>query len=97
MLDGTYELTVKIPFKRLSGVATIVTHGDGATVTVEGEGLSHTCEGTCEGDSFSFADEVDSPFGRMSFSLAGTVVGDHLDAECVTMLGTFKASGTRVA
>ena len=36
MLDGTYNMTVHIPFNKIMGTATLVTDGDAVDVTLEG-------------------------------------------------------------
>lgn len=96
MVDGTYNVTLKIPFGALKGVVTLTTAEDGvcsASLTLQGQ--TQQAEGTASGDSFSFAGEADTPLGAMSYQITGTADGQTIDATAKTKVGNLKVTGSR--
>lgn len=96
MVDGTYNVTLKIPFGALKGVVTLATAEDGtclASLTLQGQTQQVT--GVANGDSFSFAGEADTPLGAMSYQITGTADGQTLAATAKTKVGNLQVTGAR--
>lgn len=96
MVDGTYNVTLKIPFGALKGVVTLVTAEGGAcSASLTLQGQTQQATGTASGNSFSFAGEADTPLGTMSYQITGTADGQTLAATAKTKVGDLKVTGTR--
>lgn len=95
MVDGTYRVTVRVPFSPVRGTAVLEAEGSQLRASVDAGGMTLSAVGTVAGDSFSFAGEEATPMGRLAYQISGTVKGDALTAFCKTRLGTFRVTGTR--
>lgn len=95
MVDGTYDVTLKVLFTKQQGVVTLASDGGTCTATVDAMGNTQTFEGTVQGDSFSFSGEVAGPTGDIAYEVTGTANGETLDAQAKTPLGNLKITGKR--
>lgn len=93
MIDGSYDVTLKILFTTQKGIVTLTSSGDACTATVEALGTTQTFKGSARGDSFSFTGELEGPTGMVSYEVEGTADGRSLNAQAKTSLGTLKITG----
>ena len=98
MVDGTYAVEVKTPLGFKSGTISVATEGDQATVSIDAPVLGKkTLKGTASDDSF----EVEGVwkllmFGKVEYSVKGTVYGDDLALDIHTSKGSTKTVGVRI-
>lgn len=95
MVDGTYNVTVKIPFGALDGTVTLSSEGGACTAQLELNGVRQQAEGTVTGEDFAFGGTADTPLGALSYDISGTADGETLSAVAKTKMGSFTIAGTR--
>lgn len=95
MIDGTYDVTVKILFTTQKGLVTLTSDGDTCTATVDAMGNAQTFTGTVQENAFSFSGEVNGPTGEIAYEVTGTADGETLAAQAKTPLGNLKIAGKR--
>ncbi|MBR2836520.1 MAG: hypothetical protein IKE43_12535 [Coriobacteriales bacterium] len=97
MLDGKYDITIHVPFHKITGTVTFKTSKDGLSAELESMGKAKKAVGTFKDNAFSFEGDINSPLGATSVKLDGKVEGDDLNAQAITKFGTFKVTGKRKA
>lgn len=95
MVDGTYDVTVRIPFGTMRGTVMLASDGSACTATVQVDEKSQQADGTVEGDSFAFGGEAETPLGRLHYDIEGTADGETLSAVAKTKVGNLRISGRR--
>lgn len=94
LIDGTYDVTVKILFTTQNGAVTLTSNGEACTATVDAMGSTQTFEGAVQDNSFSFNGELDGPTGKVAYEVTGTANGKTLTAQAKTPLGNLKIAGS---
>ncbi|MDO4399707.1 MAG: hypothetical protein Q4D27_02020 [Coriobacteriia bacterium] len=97
MIDGTYQISLRLPAAHHDGAVVLSTSGNAvdANFIIDGIGGLRT-KGTHDGDSFLLRGAVNLyQFGRVTYRIDGLVAGDVLKATCTTDRGTFDVAGTR--
>lgn len=98
MLDGNYEVEVKLPFFGWKKVhmALVSTSGHSFEATISLDGKSQTLVGQADGDAFSASGDVSLPMGINRFDISGAVLGDLLSGSVRTNIGSFELRGKRL-
>ena len=97
MIDGTYKISVDVPFGRKDGTIVLRTEGDTAIGDIDAPivGKQHI-EGHAEGDTFTAEGSGKIKLvGKVDFTLKGIVSGDNLHIDIDSNKGEFKLDGVR--
>ena len=98
MLDGTYAFEVNTPLGSKTGKISLAQQGDRVKVAIDAPVLGKkTLEGTADGDSFAVEGVWKLlMFGKVEYSVKGTLYGDDLALDVHTSKGSTKAVGVRI-
>jgi hypothetical protein len=96
-IDGTYQITVKIPLKPQEGTLILKTEGEALSGCLSNatDQLEFT-GGKAYGNEFEFTLQVKGPIGMIKFIVSGTVEGDKIFAMSKTPFGRVKIEGERL-
>lgn len=93
---GTYRITAQTPMGRQQGSITYQTNGTGLTGTATALGQTvQVRNGRVDGNRFSHAVRINTPFGQMNGQAAGVVEGDAISGVFKLPLGSIRFQGTR--
>lgn len=94
-LDGTWNVTVNTPMGQQQITMELRTSGGVLAGTMSGAMGSAPISGTADGDSFSFASNITTPF-PINIEVSGTAAGDALSGQVKTQgFGSFPMTGAR--
>ncbi|MDR3309817.1 MAG: hypothetical protein LBS90_00515 [Oscillospiraceae bacterium] len=91
MSDETYNLVISTPMGDLEGSVTLTINGGALSGTFAFMGGKQPfSDGTIDGDgNIAFAGDIDSPLGKMPYSVSGTLKDGKLEAAARTAQGNF--------
>lgn len=98
MLDGIYDIESDTPLGVQRGTAVISTsEGGRASASIDMGSLGRdTLTGTHDGDTFRTSGERRQfPFGKVAYTISGSVTGDSLNAHLSSRVADFDITGTR--
>jgi hypothetical protein len=96
-VDGTYQITVKIPLKPQEGTLLLKAEGEALSGSLNNatDHLEFT-GGKAQGNKFEFTLQVKGPIGMIKFVVSGTVEGGKIFALSKTPFGRVKIEGERL-
>lgn len=87
-IDGTYNVSVKIPTGEKKGKFIFMTDGDTLTGSLESPaGVSPIQNGVVKGDEFEFQFDAKSPMGTLKLTVKGRVNDNALTGQLASPLG----------
>ena len=97
MIDGTYKITVDVPFGRKDGTIVLRTQGDTVFADIDAPVVGkQSVQGRASGDTFTAQGSGKIAFvGNIGYTLQGEVAGDKLYVDIRSNKGNFKLEGVR--
>jgi hypothetical protein len=99
MIDGTYNVEAKTPLGKKAGTIVLATEDNVCNAELSVAGKTAHLKGTVDGENVTFegSTKMPFPFGKVNYTLVGTVEGDNLHGTCKTKKFSFEINGTRVS
>ena len=98
MIDGTYTISIDVPFGHKEGTVTLRTEGNTVYADLDAPMVGkRQLEGRCEGDTFTAEGSGKIKLvGNIDYTLEGKVSGDDLHIDIHSNKGEFTLEGTRI-
>lgn len=95
-VDGSFNITVYTPMGPQRSKVTFKTAGNALSGTSENPMAGVTAfAGTVNGNEVQWAENVNTPMGPLKIDFKGTVDGDKISGQAVTMFGPSPFDGVR--
>ena len=95
-VGGKYNISLKTPFGVLNALLELLENGTNLSgKIVSGERETAFDGGKIDGNNFSFSSTIQTPMGKISSHVTGSVVGDKLEGAASIPFGSVKIDGER--
>lgn len=96
-MDGLYEITVKTPMGDMKGNLKLTCNGDNLSGYIETMGKRNNFSGgKVNGNRFSISGRINASIANIQYDIQGEVMGNILNINAKTNMGSFKLQGKRI-
>lgn len=96
-MDGLYEVAVKTPMGEIKGNVKLVTSGNELSGYIETMGKRNNFSGgRVSGNRFTISGSVNASITNIKYDIQGEVMGNTLNINAKTNMGSFKLQGRRI-
>lgn len=96
-MDGLYEIAMKTPMGEIKGNVKLVTSGNELSGYIETMGKRNNFSGgTVNGNRFSISGNINVSITNIKYDIQGDVMGNILNINAKTNMGSFKLQGKRI-
>ncbi len=96
-MDGLYEIAMKTPMGEIKGNLKLVTSGNELSGYIETMGKRNNFSGgRVNGNRFSISGNINVSIANIKYDIQGDVMGNTLNINAKTNMGSFKLQGKRI-
>ncbi len=96
-MDGLYEIAMKTPMGEIKGNVKLVTSGNELSGYIETMGKRNNFSGgRVNGNRFSISGNINVSITNIKYDIQGDVMGNILNINAKTNMGSFKLQGKRI-
>lgn len=96
-MDGLYEIAMKTPMGEIKGNVKLVTSGNELSGYIETMGKRNNFSGgRVNGNRFSISGNINVSIANIKYDIQGDVMGNTLNINAKTNMGSFKLQGKRI-
>lgn len=96
-MDGLYEIAVKTPMGEIKGNVKLVTSGNELSGYIETMGKRNNFSGgRVSGNRFTISGNINASIASIKYDIQGEVMGNILNINAKTNMGSFKLQGKRI-
>ncbi len=96
-MDGLYEISIKTPMGEIKGNVKLVTNGNELSGYIETMGKRNDFSGgRVNGNKFTISGNVNVSIANIKYDIQGEVIGNTLNINAKTNMGSFKLQGRRI-
>ncbi len=96
-MDGLYEVAVRTPMGEIKGNVKLITSGNELSGYIETMGKRNNFSGgRVSGNRFTISGNINASITSIKYDIQGEVMGDTLNINAKTNMGSFKLQGKRI-
>lgn len=96
-MDGLYEVAVKTPMGEIKGNVKLITNGNELSGYIETMGKRNNFSGgRVSGNKFTISGNINASITSIKYDIQGEVMGNTLNINAKTNMGSFKLQGKRI-
>lgn len=96
-MDGLYEISIKTPMGEIKGNVKLVTNGNELSGYIETMGKRNDFSGgRVNENKFTISGNVNVSIANIKYDIQGEVIGNTLNINAKTNMGSFKLQGRRI-
>lgn len=96
-MDGIYEVAVRTPMGEIKGNVKLITCGNELSGYIETMGKRNNFSGgKVSGNSFTISGNINASITSIKYDIQGEVMGNTLNINAKTNMGSFKLQGKRI-
>ena len=96
-MDGLYEIIIKTPMGEIKGNVKLITRGNELSGYIETMGKRNDFSGgEVNGNKFTISGNINVSIANIKYDIQGEVIGNNLNINAKTNMGSFKLQGRRI-
>ncbi len=96
-MDGLYEVAVRTPMGEIKGNVKLITSGNELSGYIETMGKRNNFSGgRVSGNKFTISGNINASITSIKYDIQGEVMGNTLNINAKTNMGSFKLQGKRI-
>lgn len=96
-MDGIYEVAVRTPMGEIKGNVKLITSGNELSGYIETMGKRNNFSGgRVSGNRFTISGNINASITSIKYDIQGEVMGNTLNINAKTNMGSFKLQGKRI-
>lgn len=96
-MDGIYEVAVRTPMGEIKGNVKLITSGNELSGYIETMGKKNNFSGgKVSGNGFTISGNINASITSIKYDIQGEVMGNTLNINAKTNMGSFKLQGRRI-
>lgn len=96
-MDGLYEISLKTPMGEIKGNVELATSGNELSGYIETMGKRNNFSGgKVNGNKFTISGNINASIANIKYDIQGEVIGNTLNINAKTNMGSFKLQGRKI-
>lgn len=96
-MDGLYEIILKTPMGEIKGNVKLIARGNELSGYIETMGKRNDFSGgKVNGNKFTIYGNINASIANIKYDIQGEVIGNTLNINAKTNMGSFKLQGRRI-